>query len=145
MSFIRYGEKIYSPVISEGEADYLLGFEKLEAMRNIHYLKKNGYAVINDMEIPPTPVVLGLVEYPKQTMNYFKEITGSLYFVNAFEASKNLGNSRTGNVLLLGVLSGFIENIDPDVWIDAIKINVKEKFVDVNIKAFEAGRAWIRD
>ncbi len=139
-SFIRYGDKVYSPVVSPGEADFLIGFEKLEALRNKFYLIQDGYAVINSFEIPPTPVIMGTAEYPKEIEKNFSDVTKNVKMVNALEAVRPLGNVKAVNTLILGVISKEIPEISLDCWKKAIESFVKPNFVELNWKAFELGR-----
>ena len=142
-SFIRFGDKVYSPMISEGEADYLLSFEKLEALRNLAYLRKNAVAVINNQEIHPTTVQLGLAKYPEGIETEFSGVTNQAYFVDALEAAKKVGNLKAVNVILLGVISKKLDMISPGLWEEAIRFFVKEKFIDLNLNAFEIGKSLI--
>ncbi len=140
VSFIRYGDKVYSPVISQDEADFILSFEKLETLRNYNYLKKGGCVVMNNLEIPPTPVRLSLMEYPKDIELMIQKKAEILKIVDAFESAKKIGNAKAVNVILLGVLSNYIENIDNSIWEDSIKTFVKERYQALNLEAFEIGR-----
>ena len=140
VSFIRYGEKVYSPVVSQDEADFLLSFEKLETLRNLNYLKMGGCIVMNSFEIPPTPVKLKLMEYPKEVEQILQKKTETLKVVDALESAKKIGNVKAVNVILLGVLSNYIENIDVSIWEESIKTYVKERYQALNLEAFEIGR-----
>ncbi len=140
-SFIRYGDKVYSPVISPGEADFLIGFEKLEAMRNSYYLKKNGFAVINSLEIPPVSVIMGISKYPGNIEEYFSSLSVTFRIVDALEAVKPLSNVKLVNTMLLGVLSNAMPDISFNTWKLSIKSFVKSGFELKNYKAFEIGRA----
>ena len=140
LSFIRYGKEVHSPVVPDGSADYLLSFEQLEALRNIRYLKKCGAVVVNSQEIPPTPVQLGLASYPQDIAASFGAVTKDFKLVNAMEAAREAGNAKAVNVILLGVLSNYMKDIPVSVWEKSIRENVKESFIELNLKAFEIGR-----
>lgn len=140
VSFIRFGEKVNSPMVSLGEADYLLGFEQLEASRNLPYLKKEGVAVVNEYKILPTPVQMGLMEYPEGIEKNFAKVTSHTFFIDAMEAAKQVGNARAGNIILLGVLSRSLTDIHSEVWMQALSEHVKPQYLDLNKAAFELGR-----
>ncbi len=139
-SFLRYGSSVHSPVVSPGEADFLIGFEKLEALRNIGFLKKNGIVVMNDLEIPPISVIMGVSSYPADIVKYFSSRTNNFQIVNALDAVKTLGNTRLVNTVILGVLSNSISEISIKAWRVAIKTFVRKKYEAGNYKAFEIGR-----
>lgn len=134
---VRYGEKVYSPVIEEGEADLLISFEKMEAIRWLKFLKPEGHLIVNNYKINPLPVLIGKEIYPE------KEIDEELKFlsatvINAFDKASEIGNIRVMNVILLGTVVKMMNLEDID-WEEIIRNNVKEKFIDVNIKAFNEG------
>lgn len=136
-SQVRYGEKVYSPVIEIGGADILVSFEKMEALRWLNYLKPNGRIVANNYKLNPMPVLNGKAEYLE------KEIEEELSKLNATmldAASKavELGNAKVMNIILLGALVRAMELEDIN-WEKIIRDNVKEKFADINIKAFKEG------
>lgn len=133
VTHVRYGEKVYSPMVDVGGADYILAFEKLEALRAYPYLNSEGVMIINDQKISPMPVILGASEYPQQTIK-----GENIKYVDAMELALQAGSVKAVNVVMLGVLSTYMD-IDKQRWIDAIKATVKPKFVDMNIKAFELG------
>ncbi len=139
ITHIKYGKKIYSPLIEEGAADFILAFEKLEALRYIGYLRKGGTALVNDREIPPMSVLIGAASYPKNIKVNLKKY-GKIHFIDAARVALDLGNIRTVNTILLGVLSKFLE-FKQKSWEQAIKRNVKEKFVKLNITAFNEGKS----
>lgn len=134
---VRYGEKVYSPVIEEGEADLLISFEKMEAIRWLKFLKPEGHLIVNNYKINPLPVLIGKEIYPE------KEIDEELKFlsatvINAFDKASEIGNIRVMNVILLGTVVK-IMNLEDIDWEEIIRNNVKAKFIDVNIKAFNEG------
>lgn len=138
---IRFGEKVYSPIIGKGEADIIVAFESMEALRWIEYLKIGGKMVINDFEIPSVPIQLGTAVYPEGIL----EDLASRVDVSVFKASElaeELGNSRTMNIVLLGALVKALNMPEID-WEKAIRDNVKKGFEEINIKAFHVGEAQV--
>lgn len=138
VTYVKLGEKVYSPIIEKGEADIILAFEKLEALRWIDYLKKGGSLIMNDQEIDPMPVITGKAKYPKDIIEQLKKTGIRLRTVNALEIAEKCGNTKTVNVVLIGLLARITE-ICRDVWQNAVKEVVPQKFLDENIKAFNAG------
>ena len=138
ITHVRFGRKVYSPLIEQGTADFILAFEKLEALRYLRYVKPEGMIIVNDREIPPMSVLIGAAEYP-QDINRKLKRRGKILFVDANERALELGNIRTVNIILLGVLSRFMD-FEKSSWDRAIQENVKAKYVDLNIVAFEKGK-----
>lgn len=139
VTYVKYGSKVYSPIISQGEADIILSFEELEAFRYASYLKKNGgKMIINTQQIDPMPVIVGAAEYTKDVIGKLKEKFDAIIPVDALKIATEAGNIKAINVVLIGVLAKSSE-IDKQIWIDSIKANVPEKFLEVNLKAFELG------
>jgi indolepyruvate ferredoxin oxidoreductase beta subunit len=143
-SQVRYGNKVYSPIIEEGGADILVAFEKMEALRWHDYLKLEGTQVINDFEIEPMPLLTTGEKYPENIVNELENVSKNTYIIKAIELSKKLGNMKVMNVILLGALVE-IMNLNDINWEKIISENVKEKFVDINIKALEAGKNQIKN
>ena len=140
-SQVRYGEKVYSPVIELGGADILVSFEQMEALRWLEYLKPEGKLILNDYRINPMPVIFGKAEYPEGLVDEIKTKIPSSIFDAAGEAVK-LGDARVMNIILLGAtikLMG-LESID---WDKIVKQNVKSDFVDINIKALHRGQELV--
>lgn len=135
---VRYGEKVFSPIVPEGCADVLTAFEKAEAARWLHYLKKDGTLVVNDFEIYSLPVLTGAAVYPQGITDRLKEDVDKIKCVDAAHIAEELGNIRAQNVVLLGALvrSLGIENLD---WESVMKDIVPAKLLDLNLKAFAAG------
>jgi len=144
VSHLRLAEKVWSPLIKEGEADLLLAFEKLEAARWSHYLKPGAIAIINSYEQPPLSVSLGQDAYPgdKDIAAALKRRTDKIYFIDANKKAKELGNVRTLNILMLGCFSVFAP-LDVEVWKDSIARRLPENIREINLKAFEQGRKEI--
>ena len=134
---IRYGEKVYSPVIGLGEADVLSSFEKMEAVRWSPYLKPEGIAVINDYEIAPLPVAIGKAEYPQNTIESMKACFDTRVLPGA-ELAEKAGNPRTMNVVLLGALIRAFGLTEVD-WDQVLRENIPEKMLEVNLKALHLG------
>ncbi len=137
---IRFGEKVYSPTVNKGEADVLVSFEKIEGLRYIPMLKKGGTLIINTEEIYPLPVLAGFEEYPDGVMEEIKSKIENLVSVDARTLATELGEPRSANIVMLGLMVKALglENID---WISKIKKFLPEKVHNVNIKAFEKGLA----
>ncbi len=138
---IRFGEKVYSPIIGKGEADLIVAFEKMEALRWLEYLKKGGKMVINDYEIPSAPILMGKVAYPQGIIEELAAKADISVF-KAAEIATGLGNSKMMNVVLLGALVKAL-NVPGIDWEQVIKDNVKANFADLNIKAFNMGLAQV--
>ncbi len=139
ISQVRFGEKVYSPLIPEGETDILVSFEKLEALRYAHLLKYDGLALINDQLIVPVTVSSG--RHPG-IENIDERIAGAFSkyeMIPALQIALDMGSVRAVNVVLMGSLSYHL-GIPLDAWEEAIRSSVKEKFVEMNLRAFAAGR-----
>ncbi|WP_054695808.1 indolepyruvate oxidoreductase subunit beta [Syntrophomonas palmitatica] len=138
VSQVRYGEKIYSPIISKGDADIILAFEKLEAARWLDYLKPGGLVIINDDRVDPLPVMSGKAKYPVEIADRIKEMMPETIIVNATDIAVECGNVRAANVVLLGVLTGAI-GLPAEEVEKAIEAIVPAKALEVNLKAFQKG------
>lgn len=134
---VRYGEKVFSPIIGKGGADILVSFEKMEALRWLEYLKPDGKAVVNDYEIPSAPILTGKEDYPKGVIELIKEKVNTS-IINAAQIAKDLGNIKVMNIVLLGALVKAMNLTDIN-WENVIRNTVKEKFIDINIKALNIG------
>ena len=135
---VRYGDKVYSPIVGKGSADVIVAFEEMEALRWLDHLKIGGTMVINDYQIQPVPVNLGAAEYPEGIIDHLKGIC-DVHAFKAADIATELGNPKAMNIVLLGALiksMGGLEDIDWDAEIEA---NVKPKFIELNKKAFHAG------
>ena len=139
VSHVRFGQKVFSPIIPEGEADVLFGFELLETYRYLPLVKKTGAVVVNNLRIAPPSVALGKAEYPQDIAKKLSERVVNLRVVDGLELAEQAGNSKTINTVLLGALSNTLEP-SYEQWIAAIKSLVPARFLDVNLKAFELGR-----
>ncbi|HML38193.1 MAG TPA: indolepyruvate oxidoreductase subunit beta [Bacillota bacterium] len=134
---IRFGKEVFSPIVGKGEADVIVAFEKMEALRWIEYLKKDGKMVINDFEIPSTPIQQGIAKYPGGILDELVHKAKVSVF-HAGRIAEQLGNSRTMNIVLLGALIKALDIPGID-WEEVIRSNVKKGFEEINIKAFHAG------
>ncbi len=137
-SHVRYGEKVYSPVIELGGADVLVSFEKMEALRWLEYLKPDGQIIVNDFAIPSLPMLIGKAKYPEGVLETIKQKVENNVIIDAMSIAKELGNTKVMNIVLLGILirAMSLESID---WESIIKSDVKSQFVDINIKALQWG------
>ena len=136
-SQIRYGTKVWSPVIEVGSADLLVSFEEMEALRWLEYLKVGGKVVVNDYQIPSVPVTTGKVAYPEGILDELRRVADTTVVDAAAEAEK-LGNPKVMNVILLGTIVRHM-NLQHIDWAQIIRENVKPAFVELNIKALEVG------
>ena len=134
---VRYGKKVYSPIIGLGDADIIVSFETMEALRWLEYLNPKGKAVVNDYKIPSAPILSGKAEYPGNVLEIIKSKADTTV-IKAAEIAEKLGNPRTMNIVLFGALVKGMKLTDID-WEKAIRSNVKPNTVDINIKAFKAG------
>jgi len=142
-SQVRYGEKVYSPVIEIGSADILVSFEKMEALRWLEYLKPQGKIIVNNYRIDSIPVLIGKATYKeKEIENELKRLNATI--INAADKAKEIGNSKVMNIILLGALvkSMSLEYID---WETIIRENIKEKFININLEAFKIGMEMISE
>ena len=137
VTYVKYGEKVYSPIIDRGEADIILAFEILEAYRALPYLKKGGKIIANTQQMNPMPVITGAMEYPADIEKKLSEKV-DLQAVDALAAAREAGNLKAVNVVLIGLLAKSTD-VDKQIWLDTIKETVPEKLLDVNLKAFEIG------
>ena len=143
VSQLRFGEHVFSPLIEETTADFIIGFEKLETLRYLHFLSEKGKALVDSLEISPMSVLTGAVEYPKDIMERIKARAKNVYEINAFNKAKELGETRTQNVIMLGATSRFLK-FPLDLYKASIEKNVKPKFVELNLKAFNQGRKLVK-
>jgi len=139
VTYVKYGEKVYSPIVDEGEADIILSFEALEAARYLRFLKDGGTIITNSAEIWPMPVINGAMAYPENIIGKLGE-KANVIALDAMKIAREAGSSKAVNVVLLGVMSAKSE-IPYETWIDALKSSVPAKFLDMNLKAFDLGRA----
>ena len=137
VTYVKYGEKVYSPIIDEGEADIILAFELLEAYRALPYLKKGGKIIVNGQQIDPMPVITGATTYPEDIAEKIAK-KADIKVVDALSLAKEAGNIKAVNVVLIGLMAKSTD-IAYEKWIETIKTTVPEKFLEVNLKAFDLG------
>ena len=137
VTYLKYGEEVFSPIVGKGEADIILAFEELEAFRAIPYLKKGGKMIVNTQQINPMPVIVGKATYPENIISKLESV-GDVISLDALSLAKQAGNIKAVNVVLIGVLAK-TSGIAYEKWIDTIKSTVPEKFLEINLKAFDAG------
>ncbi|MBP3414508.1 MAG: indolepyruvate oxidoreductase subunit beta [Clostridia bacterium] len=140
ITYVRYGDKVDSPIINEGQADVILSFELLEAARYLPYLKKGGVIITNTQKIDPMPVITGAAVYPEEIENKIKEKGAKIIAVDALSMAENVGSAKAVNVVLLGVASSYMDISEED-WLTTIREGVPAKFTDLNLAAFKAGRS----
>jgi len=139
---VRYGEKVYSPLIEKGTADFVVCLELLETMRKLEYLKSDGMIIVNREKIDPAPVAAGLEKYPSDIEDWLKTNVKKHLVLDTKEALKEAGSAKALNIVMLGALSQYLEFTDQQ-WASAIRARVKEKFVDMNLKAFALGKGLV--
>ena len=139
VTYVRYGEKVYSPVIDKGEADYIVSFELLEAARWLPFLKKDGQIVTNTQQIDPMPVITGVAEYPEDLVNKLKATGAKVDALDCLSLAEEAGSSKAVNIVLLGRLSHYFD-LPEEAWMKSLEANVPAKFLDMNKKAFEFGK-----
>ena len=137
VTFVRYGEKVAEPIVEEGQADVLIAFERLEALRYAHFLKKDGALIVNDWRIDPMPVVIGAAEYPEGIIEQLQQ-KHKVYTVNATEEAKKIGNARVFNLVVLGVAAQHMD-FTKEQWYEVIENTVPPKTIAVNKQAFDVG------
>ncbi len=137
VTFVRFGEKISEPVVEEGQADVIIAFERLEALRYAHFLKKDGVLVVNDCRIEPMTVVIGAMTYPENIIETLKE-SHKVFAIDGQRIALELGNSKVLNSVVLGYSAKHI-GFDKDSWLDIVSSTVPQKTIEINKKAFVAG------
>ena len=138
VTYVRYGDKVYSPVIDKGQADYIVSFELLEAARWTEYLKPGGKIITNTQQINPMPVIIGAAEYPQDLLGKMKEAGIDVDALDALTLAEQAGSSKAVNLVLMGRLSKYFD-ITPAEWLEAIEASVPAKFLELNKKAFNLG------
>ena len=140
VTYVRFGEKVYSPIIDKGEADFIVSFEKLEAARYVSYLKEGGRIVVNTQEIDPMPVITGAASYPEDLIRKMTDLGIQVDAMDCLALANQAGSSKAVNIVLMGRLSKYFDQIPAEKWKEAIKACVPAKFLDLNLKAFDLGR-----
>ncbi len=137
VTYVRYGEKVNVPTVEEGSVDVLLAFEKLEALRYAHYLKKDGLLIVNNREIAPMTVVIGAAEYPENILEKLQN-EHTVYAINGEELALSLGNAKVLNSVVLGLAAKYME-FSKEAWLSELEKTVPPKTIQLNTKAFLLG------
>ncbi len=140
VTYVRYGDKVYSPVIDKGEADYIISFELLEAARWTEYLRDGGQIIVNTQQIDPMPVITGVASYPQELVVKMSEHNHKVDAFDALSLANEAGSSKAVNIVLMGRLSHYFD-IPEDAWQAALEACVPSKFLELNKKAFALGKA----
>ena len=138
VTYVRAGEKVYSPVINQGEADLILAFEQLEAARWLSFMKPTGKMIVNTQQMDPMPVVTGVAKYPEGVLEAIATAGADLKAVDALKLAMEAGSVKAVNVVLIGVMAKQTD-IPKEIWLDTVRSTVPAKFLEMNLKAFEAG------
>ena len=139
VTYVRFGERVYSPIVDLGEADFIVSFEKIEAARYAAYLKTDGKIIVNTQEIEPMPVITGAAEYPHCAIDNLTSLGLSVDAIDALTPAIEAGSAKAVNIVLMGRLSKYMD-IPEEKWIEAIKKSVAPRFCEMNLKAFMLGR-----
>ncbi|MDR0943766.1 MAG: indolepyruvate oxidoreductase subunit beta [Ruminococcus sp.] len=139
VTYVKYGEKVTSPVINRGEADIIIAFEQLEAARYVSYLKKGGKMIVSTQKIDPMPVITGNASYPEEIIEKIKALGIDITAVDALDSALQAGSAKASNVVLMGVLSKVMDS-PIEAWMKAIEECVPAKFIELNKKAFDLGK-----
>lgn len=139
VTYVRFGDKVYSPVIDKGQADYIVSFELLEAARWTEYLKPNGKIIVNTQQINPMPVIIGTAEYPQNLVQKMSEAGIDVDAFDALSLAEKAGSAKAVNIVLMGHLSRNFDYSEEE-WMDAIEQSVPSKFLELNKTAFIMGR-----
>lgn len=139
ISHVRFGQAIHSPLIRKGEADVLLAFEELEALRWAPFMRPGGMILVNNQRIIPMSVSAGESVYPSDVPQRLTEAGFQVIVIDAIETAKQIGNPKCLNVVLLGVLAKKLPTITPEVWPTCLRNRLPPKLLDLNLRAFEAG------
>ena len=138
VTYVRFGEKVYSPIVTDGEADLIISFEKLEAARYARFLKKGGRIVVNTQQIDPMPVIIGAAQYPETVLTELTDKNVNIDALDALSLAEEAGSSKAVNIVLMGKAAKYFD-IPFESWITAIENTVAPKFVEMNKKAFNLG------
>ncbi len=141
LSTVRFGDQVFSPLPSENETDYILAFEKLEALRNVNYLAPTGIMLVNDFRWDPLPVAAGMEKYPEDIEARLRKFSAELVMIPATRMAVQLGNEKVTNIILIGLLASRMA-VDASIWREAIGRKAPPKFRDLNARAFELGYVY---
>ena len=138
VTYVRYGDQVYSPIVTEGECDYIISFEKLEAARYAACLRKGGKIIVNTQRIDPMPVITGAAVYPDNVLEEMKEAGFDVDDFDALTPAMEAGSAKAVNIVLMGHFAA-CTGIPKEKWLAALEKVVKPKFLEMNRKAFELG------
>ena len=138
VTYVRFGDKVYSPVIDKGQADFIVSFELLEAARWTEYLKPGGKIITNTQQVNPMPVIIGAAQYPENLLEKMQQAGLDVDGVDALSLAEEAGSSKAVNLVLMGRLSKYFD-IPVQEWMQAIEASVPPKFLEMNKKAFNLG------
>ena len=139
VTYVRYGDRVASPVIDKGEADFIVSFELLEAARWISYLRPGGQIVTSTQQIDPMPVVTGAAQYPENLVEKMKAAGAKVDALDCLALAKEAGSSKAVNIVLMGRLSHYFD-LPEEAWMQAMEAVVSARFLELNRKAFELGK-----
>ena len=139
VTYVRCGDKVAEPIVEEGQADVLIAFERLEALRYAHFLKKDGVMIVNDLRMDPMPVSIGAAQYPENIIENLKK-KHQVISLDAQALAKEIGNARVFNTIIIGVAAKRMDFAKED-WLKVIEETVPQKTIEINTRAFEAGYA----
>ena len=140
VTYVRFGDKVYSPIIDKGQADFIVSFEKLEAARYLEFLKADGRIVVNTQEIDPMPVITGAAQYPAELVEKMESLGAKVDAMDCLSLAEQAGSAKAVNIVLMGRLSRYFDEIPVEKWQKAIEECVPAKFLELNQKAFLLGR-----
>ena len=140
VTYVRFGDKVYSPIIDKGEADCIISFETLEAARYMENLKAGGTVIVNEQEIDPMPVITGAASYPENLLDKMREAGAKVDAIDALSLALKAGSAKSANIVLMGRFSTYYKDIAEQDWLDALAQCVKPQFLEMNKKAFALGR-----
>ena len=141
ITYVRFGDRVYSPVVDEGEADYIVSFEILETARWLSYLKPDGQIVTNTQQIDPMPVITGAATYPEDLVSKIKAAGVKIDAMDCLSLAREAGSPKAVNIVLLGRLSHYF-SISEEAWQEALAANIPPKFLELNKKAFALGKSF---
>ena len=139
VTYVRYGDRVYSPVIDKGEADYIVSFEQLEAARWLSYLKPDGQIVTSTQQIDPMPVVIGAASYPENLIEKMRAAGAKVDALDCLSLAREAGSVKAVNIVLMGRLSHYFD-LPEEAWMAALEAVVPPKFLELNKKAFNLGK-----
>jgi indolepyruvate ferredoxin oxidoreductase, beta subunit len=144
VSHVRWAEKVHTPVLEEGSADFLVGFEWLETLRRISFINPKGTILVNDCRMDPISVSSGEAEYPaqEQILVQLKQVAKNVVVIPGLQTALNLGEARVLNIVMMGALSGLLKS-DGKIWEDVVRNRVPKKLINLNLEAYRRGRALV--